>query len=227
MLFYKKTIPENYILVVDKTEVFIRKEAKKLIMGSMISFKGRYAPGSKQPFDANFDYYYPNTSKNSLWKFLFNAFEPELLNQAVITKKEKEQFLIRYEIGITNLIAEAYCENGNSDDSKISITKLKEGVVEGLQKSQVEDIYFTSKNVKILFEHYLTVKEFSQEWVETNQEDTFILTIEEREFRVHIMPSPTHRAFIKGQTVEWKKERYKERFLNTDKVKAKRIKKGH
>lgn len=221
MLFYKKTIPDNYILVVDKTKVFIRPETMKLIMGSMISFKGRYALGSKQPFDVTFDYYYPNTSKNSLWKFLFNAFEPQLLNQAMVTKEEKEQFLIRHHIGMTNLIAEAYCEDGNSDDSKISVTKLKEGIVEGLQKSKVEDIYFTSKNVKVLFEHYLSIKQFSQEWRETNLEDTFLLKIEQREFRAHIMPSPTNRAFVKGQTVEWKKERYKERFLNTKRIKIK------
>lgn len=178
----------------------------------MISFYGRYSQTSQGPLKPHFDYYYPNTSKNSLWKFLFNVFEPRLLEIEKIDKKEKESFLIRHKIGMTNLIAEAYCEDGNSDDGKISVIKLKEGIVEKIKLSRTQDIYFTSKNVKKLFERYLLEKHYDHHWETTALNDSFLVEIQGLRIRAHTLPSPTNRGG-KGETLIWKLEKYREKFL--------------
>lgn len=210
LIFYKKIIPKSYIIVLDKTRVFINKDTEKVIIGSMISYYGRYLESGEGPLKPSFDYYYPNTSKNSLWKFLFAVFDQDLLKKEKVDKFEKEKFLIKNKIGITNLIAEAFCEPGNSNDSAISVVKLKEGIVEAMKKSQVKDIYFTSKNVKVLFERYLVEKKYEHSWRDTSETDSFLLEIEGRKLRAHTLPSPTNRGG-KGQTLEWKLRKYWEK----------------
>src|SRR5690606_12632303 len=148
----------------------------------------------------SFDFFYPNIKKNNLWPFLFATYDSHLVEQEYFSKSEKENFLIRNNLGMVNLIESAYCENGNSDDAKMSVVDLKPGIVEAILESQIKDIYFTSTNTKNLFWLYLEKNSFKPIFkLRDHSSHCAALIINGVMFYTHTLPNPTNRG-RKGET---------------------------
>lgn len=200
---FRKKVKDSFVHVMDKTEVLIRPDSEKLIVGTMISYRGRYLKGATKSIDESFDFFYPNTNKNSLWYFLKETYSiPKKLQK----KQEKEDFLFQKKIGMVNLIQTAFCEKDSSDDSDIVIETLKEDIVTSIAASKIREIYFTSINARNLFNLYLKHHNSISESVKMG------ILINDREYKYHTLPNPTNRG-KKGQTKTWKLSQYKEMFL--------------
>jgi hypothetical protein len=85
----------NPIKVEDRTPIVIKKNTKTLIIGTMISYRGRFLNDSNGPIDPGYDYFYPNMTQNYLWEWLFDIFLPHS-NKPVKerTKNEKEDLCL-------------------------------------------------------------------------------------------------------------------------------------
>lgn len=203
---FKKKPKDDFIHVIDNTEVLINSDSKKLVVGTMISYKGRCLKGSGLPIDTNFDFFYPNISKNGLWYFLREIYS---IQEPLQSKKEKIDFLTDNKIGMVNLIQTALCKPGSSADGDIVIESLKKDITARLAASKVDSIYFTSINAKNLFDLWLTFNNVS---FKTNAS---VILIDDRKYDINILPSPTNRG-QKGQTKPWKLARYRKMFLGID-----------
>lgn len=200
---FKKKPKVDFIHVTDATEVLIRPDSKKLVVGTMISYKGRYLKGSNLAIEPSFDFFYPNVSKNGLWYFLSEVYS---LKEPLQSKPQKIKFLSENKIAMVNLIQTALCEPENSDDAQIVIESLKKDITLKLTSSIVDSIYFTSINAKRLFDLWLTLNKVSY------KSDVTTMVIDNRKFEINVLPSPTNRG-QKGQTKPWKLAQYRKMFL--------------
>lgn len=200
---FKKQMKEDFVYVADRTPILIPSNSEKLVIGTMISYKGRYLKGAGAPIDETFDFFYPNINKNSLWLFLKETYS---LAAPLRNKEEKENYLLEYKIGMVNLIQTAFCKRDNSEDKEIVIETLKENIIILLVKSNVRAIYFTSINARKLFNLYLEENKI------VNQSTDLTIFINNREYECHTLPNPTNRG-RKGETKAWKIAQYKRMFL--------------
>lgn len=203
---FRKNKPDDFVYVEDRTPVFINEKSKKLIIGTMISYKGRFLQGASSAIDPSFDFFYPNIGKNSLWSFLSQAFSG---NQLPLNKSEKEKFLRDHNLGMTNLIQAAYCKPNNSDDSQIVIHSLKTEIGPRLKDSKVIDLYFTSANTRNLFWLFLEMNKYEYQFIEDNKDSSHSkISLFERDFAVYTLPTPVNRG-RKGETKDWKLAQYR------------------
>lgn len=206
--FLKNKPRKNPIFVIDETGFFINKNTTKLVVGTMISFDGRYAIQGNAKIRGNdsFDFFYPNRSKNNFWELLKYAVSE---HSNLLEKKEKEALLESCHIGMVNLIHKATCVKGSSKDADIYIEELRHGLLEEIINSKISDIYFTGKTARRLFWYYM----YNQNWqinLSMFNDDDFTsikITDLDRKINLHTFPTPAN--YLGSGTIESKKEKYK------------------
>jgi len=212
---FRKSLPKDPVEAEDKTPVFINQDTKNLIIGTMISYDGRFVDGKYG--NGNFDFFYPNEAKNHLWSFLFKVFDSTPKDLSEYKKRsriEKEQFLIRNNIGMTNLISKCICKKNCSYDSQIMITKIKNEIPKKILNSNLQKIFFTSKNTFSLFLNLPNIEISCKEDIVTLKTNImFPLIINGRKFTAFILPNPTSRGRFKGDTLENKYFEYKKMLI--------------
>jgi len=204
--------PPNPIDVEDRTPIFIDITTEKLIIGTMISYCGRYLLEKNSFVDKTCNFFYPNENKNHLWKFLFRIFSNTPLKTKIRHSQQEKETLLRINhIGMANLIKRAICKEGSSKDSDIKIIEFRKELLPKIESSKINSIFFTSKNTHDLFYSFLQKEQISVKFKDSAQTRTSIksiVTLFNRDFILYVLPNPTSRG-RKGETVENKYLVYK------------------
>lgn len=192
----------NPIKVEDRTPIVINKETKILIIGTMISYGGRFLHNSDRPIGPGNDYFYPNVTQNYLWEWLFDIFCSHS-NKPVKerTKNEKEELLLKNNLGMVNLIKKAWCQEGSSSDDDIHILEYKVELLDKLKKSEVSKICFTSKDAKILFLDLIRKNGLIKD---SNRKIEEKVELFDRCIKLKTLPTPTRGRLKKDGTPKFK-----------------------
>jgi hypothetical protein len=183
----------------------INQNSKYLIIGT-------HPP---MPYCGKLEYFYGNMSE--FWRFLQQVYTNEkIYNNGCPNKIDIISFFNKYSISITDIVEET---DGKpfSVDSDMVITKLNTKLKEWLSKSKVNTIYLTSaggsKSALSLFKKWLKTNYKGTKTIPNHKkwiEDGLKIKIEEREYLIEILysPSPLARLGIQGAEPfkNWSKE---------------------
>lgn len=182
----------------------IPKEANKLIIGTL--------PPETAPF------YFSNSKNTRLWDILrtIQSNETTLFNGSnEINEIAKIDILRSLKIGISDIILDYEREDYNSVQDKDIIPLKYNNLIKIAEKNSIEEFIFVYKSAYKWFLHSLfNVEPVKLEKLKGKYEIGLVneIQLKDKILKCYLLPSPLNRG-SKGQTLEYKLEKYSEFIL--------------